>query len=155
MCVLFVFMLIAFFFWSSCVELLYQSCVDLALWYNLNNFCSATLWCAFLIFLVFCSNYISFWFLKVLCMHIYYMYMLWHACLLSLIQYIGEIPSNPKLAKMCMKFNFISMCTYLCGVCPMYCSIANYFGPNKFGDHFALKSCFRYFWRCIGCLPHS
>jgi hypothetical protein len=61
------------------------------------------------------------------------------ACLLSLIQYIGETPSNPKLAKMCMKFNFISICTYLCGVCPMYCSLSNYFGPNKFGDHFVLE----------------
>ena len=76
------FSLCSLVFWSSCVELLYQSCVDLVLWYNLNNFCSATLWCAFLIFLVFCSNYISFWFLKVLCMHIYYMYILWHACFL-------------------------------------------------------------------------
>jgi hypothetical protein len=72
-----------------------------------------------------------------------------------LIQYIGETPSNPKLAKMCMKFNFISICTYLCGVCPIYCSVANYFGPNEFGDHVVLEVCFRYNWRCIGCLPHS
>jgi hypothetical protein len=39
--------------------------------------------------------------LKVLCMHSYWMYNLWHAFLL-LIQYIGETPSNPKMAKMCM-----------------------------------------------------
>jgi len=37
------------------------------------------------------------------------------------------------MAKMCMKFNFISICTYLCGVSPMYCSCSNYFGPNEFG----------------------
>ena len=40
---------------------------------------------------------------------------------------------------MCMKFNFISICTYLCGVCPMYCSCSNYFGPNEFGDHGVLE----------------
>src|SRR5664279_3275066 len=40
---------------------------------------------------------------------------------------------------MCMKFNFISICTYSCGVCPIYCSLSNYFGPNEFGDHFVLK----------------
>ena len=33
---------------------------------------------------------------------------------------------------MCMKFNFISICTYLCGVFPMFCSWSNYFGPNEF-----------------------
>ncbi len=43
------------------------------------------------------------------------------------------------MAKMCMKFNFISICTYLCGVCPMYCSCSNYFGPNEFGYHFILE----------------
>ena len=46
---------------------------------------------------------------------------------------------NPKSAKMCMKFKFIYMCTYLCGVCLMYYSLSNYFGPNKFGDHFVLE----------------
>jgi hypothetical protein len=45
---------------------------------------------------------------------------------------------------MCMKFKFISICTYLCGVCPMYCSFSNYFGPNVFGDHIVLECCFRY-----------
>ena len=29
-----------------------------------------------------------------------------------------------------MKFNFISICTYLCGVCPMYCSVSNYYGTQ-------------------------
>ena len=40
---------------------------------------------------------------------------------------------------MCMKFNFISICIYLCGVCPMYSSCYNYFGPNEFGYHFVLE----------------
>src|SRR3954469_20224261 len=39
---------------------------------------------------------------------------------------------------MCMKFNFISICTYLCGGSPMYCSFTNYFGPNLFGDRSVL-----------------
>ena len=43
------------------------------------------------------------------------------------------------MAKMCMKFNFISICTFLCGVCPMNCSCSNYFGPNEFGYHFVLE----------------
>ena len=51
---------------------------------------------------------------------------------------------NPKSAKMYMKFKFIYMCTYLCGVCLMNCSLSNYFGPNKFGDHIVLEFCFRY-----------
>ena len=29
-----------------------------------------------------------------------------------------------------MKFNFISICTYLCGVCPIYCSLSNYYGTQ-------------------------
>ena len=75
-------------------------------------------------------------------MHAYLLYVYFMACLLLLIQFIGETPSNPKLAKMCMKFNFISICTYLCGVCPIYCSFSNYFGPNEFGDHFVLEILF-------------
>ena len=38
-----------------------------------------------------------------------------------------------------MKFNFISICTYLCGVCPICCSCSNYFGPNEFGYHVVLE----------------
>ena len=41
-----------------------------------------TLLCAFMVYLVFCPNCISIWLLKVLWMHIYYMYILWHACFL-------------------------------------------------------------------------
>ena len=26
----------------------------------------------------------------------------------------------------------------------MYCSLSNYFGPNKFGYHIVLEFCFRY-----------
>jgi hypothetical protein len=38
-----------------------------------------------------------------------------------------------------MKFKFISICTYLCGACSIYCSVSNYFGPNEFGDHIVLE----------------
>ena len=64
----------------SLVELWNQSCVNLILWYNLDNYLSCTLLCVLLVYLVFCQNCIFFWLLKVLCMHIYYMYILWHAC---------------------------------------------------------------------------
>ena len=40
---------------------------------------------------------------------------------------------------MCIKFNFISICAYLCGVSPMYCSLSNYFGSNEFWDHCVLE----------------
>ena len=43
------------------------------------------------------------------------------------------------MAKTCLKFNFISIGTYLCGVYPMYCSCSNYFGPKELGYHFELK----------------
>ena len=62
--------------------------------------------------------------------------MLWHACLLSLIQYIGETPSNPKLAKMCMKFNFISICTYLYGCIVVYLTTLD---PISLGTMLYLK----------------
>lgn len=52
------------------------------------------------------------------------------ACVSFSFQYIGYTPPNPKSAKMCMKFNFISICTYLCGVYPMYCSLSNYYGTQ-------------------------
>jgi hypothetical protein len=71
--------------------------------------------------------------------------------LLSLIQYIGETPSNPKLAKMCMKFKFISICTYLYGFCLICCGFSNYFEPNEFGDHLVLELCFRYMEICWPC----
>ena len=51
---------------------------------------------------------------------------------------------NPKSAKMCMKFKFISICTDLCGSLLMYCSLSNYFGPNNLGDHIVLEFCLRY-----------
>src|SRR5664279_1817882 len=68
------------------------------------------------------------WFLKVFACIFTNVYVM--ACLLSLFQYIGKTPSNPKSAKMCMKFNFISICTYLCGVCPIYCSCLLYTSPS-------------------------
>ena len=56
-----------------------QSCVDLGLWYNLDNSfsCHTCVWFHGLIG-VFSKLYLI-WFLKVLCMHTYYMYILWHA----------------------------------------------------------------------------
>jgi len=44
-----------------------------------TTFCCVTLSCAFLVYLVFCPNCISLWFLEVLSMHIYFMYFLCHA----------------------------------------------------------------------------
>ena len=61
------------------------------------------------------------------------------ACLLSLIQYIGETPSNPKLAKMCMKFNFISICTYLCGVFLYIVVLLTTLDPMSLGTMLYLK----------------
>ena len=80
-------------------------------------------------------------------LHVYFM-----ACFPSLCQYIGETPWNPKSAKMCMKFNFISICTYLCGVPSMYCSLTNYLDPISLGT--ILLECVLGTWRCIGCLSH-
>ena len=57
------------------------------------------------------------------------------------------------MAKMCTKFNFIPICTYLCGVCHIYCSCSNYFGPNEFGYHLYLNLC-QVHWICIGSLSH-
>jgi hypothetical protein len=42
------------------------------------------------------------------------------------------------LAKMCMKFNFISICTYLCGVYPMYCSCLTTSDPISLGTTLCL-----------------
>ena len=72
----------------SLVELWNQLCVNLILRYNLDNLSLYYTFVCFLVYLVFCPNYIFLWFLKVLCMHFYSIYILWHASL-SLIQYIG------------------------------------------------------------------
>jgi hypothetical protein len=64
----------------------------------------------------------------------------YHHALLALYDPIYKGNSiKPLTAKMCIIFKFISICTYLSGVCPMYCSYANYFGPNKIGDQLVLK----------------
>ena len=120
------------FLWSSCVQLCYQSCVDLVLWYNLDNlFLCHTFVCLLGLLGVLFKLYL----LLILesLVHAYLLYVYFMACLLYLVQYIGETPSNPKLAKMCMKFNFISICTYLCGVCPMYCWFSNSLVPMSLG----------------------
>ena len=56
-------------------------------------------------------------------------------CLLSSFDpiYITETPPCHKLAKVCMKFKFISICTYVCGVCPMYCWFSNSLVPRSLG----------------------
>ena len=56
-----------------------QSCVDLGFWYNLDNFLSCHTCVCFLGLIGVLSNLYLVWFLKVLCMHIYYMYILRHA----------------------------------------------------------------------------
>ena len=87
-CVCYFILYAHWFLLCSLVELWNRLCVILICWYILDNLLCVTPLCALLVYLVFCPNYISFWFLKVLCMHIYQMYMIWHA-LLYLIQYIG------------------------------------------------------------------
>ena len=92
-------------------------------------------WCIFIdIFRVMISPFgilfllgISFQLVSVLesLKHAYLLYVISFACFLSLTQYIGETPPSLKLAKMCMKFNFISICTYSCGVCSMCCWFTN------------------------------
>ena len=84
--------------------------------------------------------------------HAYLLHVYFVACFPSLYQYIGESPRNPISAKMCMKFNFISICTYLCGVPSMYCSLTNYLDPISLGT--ILLECVLGTWRCIGCLSH-
>ena len=65
--------------------------------------------------------------------HAYLLYVFLLACFLSLTQYIGETPPCLKLDEMCMKFIFISLCTYLCGVCPMCCWFSNSLVPMSLG----------------------
>ena len=65
--------------------------------------------------------------------HAYLLHVFSLACFLSLTQYIGETPPSLKLDEMCMKFIFISICTYLCGVCPMYCWFSNSLVPMSLG----------------------
>ena len=65
--------------------------------------------------------------------HAYLLLVVSLACFLSLTQYIGGTPPSLKLDEMCMKFIFISICTYLCGVCHMYCWFANSLVPMSLG----------------------
>ena len=86
--------------------------------------------------------------------HAYYLHVVSLACFLSLTQYIGETPPSLKLDEMCMKFIFIYVCTYLSGVCPMYCWFSNSLVPMSLVP-FCLCCCSRNNWRCIGCSAHS
>ena len=65
--------------------------------------------------------------------HAYLLLVVSLACFLSLTQYIGGTPPSLKLNEMCMKFIFISICTYLCGVCPMCCWFSNSLVPMSLG----------------------
>jgi len=56
-----------------------HSCVDLGIWYNLDNLFSCHTCVCFVGLLGVLSKLYLVWFLKVMCMHIYYMYILWHA----------------------------------------------------------------------------
>ena len=56
-----------------------HSCVDLDIWYNLDNLFSCHTCVCFVGLLGVLSKLYLIWFLKVMCMHIYYMYILWHA----------------------------------------------------------------------------
>ena len=82
--------------------------------------------------------------------HAYLLYIASFACFLSLTRYIWETPPFHKLAKVCMKLNFISICTYLCGVCPMYYWLSNSLVPMSLGT-ILFVCCSRNNWRCIGC----
>ena len=95
---------------------------------------------------------IWFQFLKVLSMHIYFMYFLGH--LFFLWPNIGETPPSLKLDEMCMKFIFVSICTFyvefvLCIVCSLTLWSQWVWVP------FCLCCCSRNNWRCIGCSAHS
>jgi hypothetical protein len=87
------------------------------------------------------TGYLFFWVSYLSCVdlilesleHAYLLYVHCFACFLSLTQYIGKTPPSLKLAKMCMKFNFTSICTYLCGVCPMYWWFSNSLVPMSLG----------------------
>jgi hypothetical protein len=50
-----------------------------------------------------------------------------------LTQYVGETPPSLKLDEMCMIFGFISISTYVCGVCPMYFWFSNSLVPMSLG----------------------
>ena len=56
-----------------------HSCVDLGIWYNLDTLFSCHTCVCFVGLLGVLSKLYLVWFLKVMCMHIYYMYILWHA----------------------------------------------------------------------------
>jgi hypothetical protein len=79
MCVLFIYYAL-WFLHSSFVELWVQSCVDLGLWYNLNNLYCVTLFVCLLGLLGILLNYISFGSWK------------WCACIFTLCTYYGMLP---------------------------------------------------------------
>jgi hypothetical protein len=96
-----------------------------------TTLCCVTLWCAILVYLMYCPNCIHFWFLKVLCMHIFYVLF---RCMISFFDPIYRLNSiHSLLANMCMEFIFMSICTYSRGVCPMYVCSSNSWVPMSLG----------------------
>ena len=57
------------------------------------------------------------------------------------------------MAKMCMKFNFIPICTYLCGVFHIYCSCLTTLDPMSLGT-ICTWICFRYIGDALEALSH-
>ena len=96
------------FLLSSFVELCWINhlliCFFDIIW-TTNLFCHT--FYAFLYLLVCCPNCILFGSWKSLCMLIFNMF-IFVACLLSLIQYIGYTPSNPKWLRCAWNSNFVS-----------------------------------------------
>ena len=55
-----------------------------------------------------------------------------------------------------MKINFISICTYFCGVFPIYCSLSNYYGTQWVWEPFCAWILFRYNGYALeACLIHK
>ena len=61
------------------------------------------------------------------------------------------------MAKMCMKFNFIPIRTYLCGVCHIYIVVAlTTLDPMSLGTIFVLEFVFRYIGDALeACLTYK
>jgi len=118
-----------------------------------TTFCHVTFLCDFLVYLVFRPNCISGWFLKVLCMHIYYVYIL--ACF-AFFDPIHRVNSIKILNWLRCAWNSISyLCTYfveffLC----MVVSLTTLY-PMGLGTILYLN-CFRYMWDTLeACLIHN
>jgi len=137
---------------SICLE----SCVDLVLWYNLDNLMLRHSFVCLLGLLGVLSKLYLPLVLGSL-KHAYLLYVFTLSCFLSLTQYIGETPPSLKLDEMCMDFIFINWYPYahihvefvLCVVGSLTLWSQWVWVP------FCLWCCSRNNWRCIGCSAHS